>query len=866
MSESELLDRRERRQAATGEGMAALGQAEDLSIKTNQNKGNDYYRNKGDTTSFDEGLMFSEGFEPSLVEVAEGQDPVEDMLIPNRYLKGNQRVIFGTDVSTGVKKAPMPQEKSMWDIPARIVVGGLHDAAKGALNLQKDVSGGLGLPLDPFEDVRDLALRLQEPKWLRESAGWGEDMARGIAQYGWGYGAATKIIGGLSLGGMLPREIAKAAVSGQSFDPAEGNIGTLMDEMGVLPDFLQAMDSKATTEQHGRLQGRLSMALEEFGLGVGAGAAGSIIKQAQRQYRAYGSSMMDEGIQKYTHSTGASVHPTNGVGADIAIDQKGMEDAVDMIASGFQITGGTADDFADMAAKSGINKNLATKAWNNASKEKMGRIAEYMSQGPKTKMTRQRGSIDFGEVVLDRKYSHTLTHSVAQDALRPDQAYAVNDIKQFFDKRVSRGQIEKAEYVNTVEPLIKEMKAEGHKSITGAQLAAKMQIEQPEFKTVSRTGRDSHHYGYTDEANTYSNDDYYSPDDVMYEEHLFLSRNKRTEGEGGFVNSVHYSEPDVKATVRTTLFDAPDASAAGKDMSEYGMASMVDDLFDAQDSDAILRTLDHHGYRHLFDADDIEFAVGRNGAGDEVFGPTTGGTGDRADYLTRALRAEEKRARLAGEGPERPLVDSINIVELQSDQASFARKNGTLDDDALHDVATQIMGVEDIDELDAILKANTKLTGESLRRASDRLAANYDRGEAAVKEHLRNIVPAPSVFNEDRAWVRQAIRPVIDKALDNGVSTIKLDSREQVANRFSGGDLETGANHLYQGKYPKILKQYFLEIGVPEENIHMPKNARDNFTVKLPDEMFEGDKPSLPLYSITGAAPVTLLGEKDDSQ
>ena len=139
----------------------------------------------------------------------------------------------------------------------------------------------------------------------------------------------------------------------------------------------------------------------------------------------------------------------------------------------------------------------------------------------------------------------------------------------------------------------------------------------------------------------------------------------------------------------------------------------------------------------------------------------------------------------------------------------------------------------------------------------DLIKGNVDTNHLA--DLVRQTLPTKSVFNKDKAWIRQIMRPVVEDARAQGVNKVVLASSDIINIRWKGN----APHDKYQTAYPKILKQYFKDMGVPEENIHMPTKSSESFWVELPDEVMEKSSP-LPQYSVGASAPLTMeFGEED---
>jgi len=914
--EKELVDRRKGRDRVHGQGQAMMTDVDTRAQNTAEDEGKKYYRRKGlgNIDQFDFPEMYKSGFDPITRED-------DTSLIPNVYAKPESRIIFGRDMADGKKVDNLKSEPTAWGSPARAVVGGALDAAKGTVDLARDVQDAVGLYIpDEMKTISEL-FQEYEPEWLSDSAGWGEDMARGMAQFAGGYAGVSKWLGGIGLKSILGKDILSSIASGQTFDPGEGTLGTLANDFGFLPEWAQFLDSQQTAEQEGQMMGRLSMAFEETGIGIGVSGVSKVMSGLKTKYKSYGNELMKQGVMKYGRATSAISHPVRGIGADEVIDEKEAAQAVEMIASGFQMSGGNNADYMEMVKQSGVDESLAKKAWNKASKEKLGRLATFAaSSGPQTPMNRQKGMIDLG----------------VEGVLKEDQIYNTDELRSFFQKRLNRGQIQASEYNETIKPLLKEMKETGIGQVTGGQLIDMAEGRRSTFKTILHEGGKTTHDMYSiDPTYGYVGGEIYPqavPSNVpaiannkiapnSYKEHLFIARNAETEsGPEGFTNTAHYSEPFIKGTARTSELvsqfteGVPWEHTVRTDQSALDIDELLDFPTESADfSEKVANWALSEG--HSIDIPEL--------SAPPVNEMTVGLSEERVRHLIAVVGGNysEKEKRKAVNSyiktgkVEKELVNinpgtkSVFIHEMQSDQASAYSKYGEWSDNDV-DESTEFLikqTFEDEYEDDAIIEFGNKLgikgapEDNSLLMGISQTLGNMIAGDlpkaearANIAQVLRTQLATPSVFNQDKAWMRKAIEPVLQEAIESGSNRIILNSEMAVNLMWVGG----GAEVNYLQKYPKILKDYFIGMGVPEKDIHMPKEGRrlnkreargdtaqfnvsetrtrvpstESFYVDLTPETIakivdkqQGSK--LPMYSAAGAVPIAVeFGDNNDNK
>jgi hypothetical protein len=160
-------------------------------------------------------------------------------------------------------------------------------AAQGAAKIPDNV-------LSAIEDV-GTALGLPEPEKVRlyDQIDWGqasqypnlENLTSSLVQFLGPY----KALGGGKTGAITKEDLAKGGVADALFNPEEGNLGTVMREMGIDNEFTQFLDSKvgADADAYDRLEARAKQVLEGAGLSfalegimTGAKAAKSFLKKS----------------------------------------------------------------------------------------------------------------------------------------------------------------------------------------------------------------------------------------------------------------------------------------------------------------------------------------------------------------------------------------------------------------------------------------------------------------------------------------------------------------------------------------------------------------------------------------------------------
>lgn len=138
--------------------------------------------------------------------------------------------------------------------------------AQGAVKIPDNV-------LSLIEDV-GMALGLPEPEKVRmyDMIDWGkaseypnlEGLTSSLVQFLGPY----KALGGGKTGAITPSDLAKGGAADALFNPEEGNIGTVLRQMGIDNEFTQFLDSKvgADADAYDRLEARAKQVLEGAGL------------------------------------------------------------------------------------------------------------------------------------------------------------------------------------------------------------------------------------------------------------------------------------------------------------------------------------------------------------------------------------------------------------------------------------------------------------------------------------------------------------------------------------------------------------------------------------------------------------------------
>ena len=123
---------------------------------------------------------------------------------------------------------------------------------------RENVPGGMRLDQAIDKGLQDMGLRIPEGDGAIES------LARGLVQFGAGM-AAAPVRGAGFLNTMLKSGFADAM-----FDPEDGNLSTLLRDLGLDNAVLEYLDSRVDEDADAaeRLEGRFKQALEGLGLGL----------------------------------------------------------------------------------------------------------------------------------------------------------------------------------------------------------------------------------------------------------------------------------------------------------------------------------------------------------------------------------------------------------------------------------------------------------------------------------------------------------------------------------------------------------------------------------------------------------------------
>lgn len=140
-----------------------------------------------------------------------------------------------------------------------MVSGIVEDAPNGILNLARDFTNAVGGDFKEEDWIKVPQILQSNPDSTTEG------VVRGLSQFMSVFGAA----GGISKGANLFRQTLAGGMADATFDPTEGNLGTLLRELNVDNSLTQFLDSKvgedATTEE--RLVARAKNVLEGAGIG-----------------------------------------------------------------------------------------------------------------------------------------------------------------------------------------------------------------------------------------------------------------------------------------------------------------------------------------------------------------------------------------------------------------------------------------------------------------------------------------------------------------------------------------------------------------------------------------------------------------------
>ena len=140
-----------------------------------------------------------------------------------------------------------------------MVSGIVEDTPNGILNLARDFTNAVGGDFKEEDWIKVPQILQSNPDSATEG------VVRGLSQFMSVFGAA----GGISKGANLFRQTLAGGIADATFDPTEGNLGTLLRELNVDNSLTQFLDSKvgedATTEE--RLVARAKNVLEGAGIG-----------------------------------------------------------------------------------------------------------------------------------------------------------------------------------------------------------------------------------------------------------------------------------------------------------------------------------------------------------------------------------------------------------------------------------------------------------------------------------------------------------------------------------------------------------------------------------------------------------------------
>lgn len=369
--EQEINENRQSRRLQHGPGVALEKQVNSRADIKDTEASEKFYKRKGTGTlgGFNQMQMFRDG-----VDLQTRDDG--SYVVPNQYMLPGKKSLFGIDPGNGRRITDISKTGSPWVAPLRMVAGSFHDMAKGTAELGLDVAEGMGAKLP---QARANIEAYQDPKWLQESSGAIEDLGRTLGQFMWGFGSAGK---GLVKAGMkqsLKKDMVASVAAGQTFDPAEGNLFTLLNESDMLPETMRYLDSMMTTEEMGEYHGRMALVLEEVAMGGGITAVSKMLSTIRKSYKGYGDEMIKNGVMQYHNASGSLNHPTLGAKGTEVLSENHAMAGITSIAHGMQINNVGSGVFMKYAAEGGIDESLAAKAWNQASKNKLNRVSEFMN-------------------------------------------------------------------------------------------------------------------------------------------------------------------------------------------------------------------------------------------------------------------------------------------------------------------------------------------------------------------------------------------------------------------------------------------------------------------------------------------------------
>jgi len=147
----------------------------------------------------------------------------------------------------GYEMLPEGGKKLVWPLIAPFVVGAkeesplargvftgvIQDAPNAVLSLTRDIANALGANYTEEE-------YLQIPQLLQQSDSTTENITKTFSQFLSIFGA----VGGFSKGSSFLGQMARGGFADSTFDPAMGNLGTVLKENNIWPELTQYWDSK----------------------------------------------------------------------------------------------------------------------------------------------------------------------------------------------------------------------------------------------------------------------------------------------------------------------------------------------------------------------------------------------------------------------------------------------------------------------------------------------------------------------------------------------------------------------------------------------------------------------------------------------
>lgn len=167
-----------------------------------------------------------------------------------------------------------------------MVTGIVEDAPNGILGLARDVVNGLGGEYNEEDWIKVPEILQSNPDSTTEG------VVRGLTQFMSIFGA----VGGIGKGANIFKQTLAGGLADATFDPTEGNIGTLLRELNVDNAVTQFLDSKVGEDADAleRLQSRAKNVLEGAGIGFAVPTLISGIRWAKENAKTFMSDLLDK--------------------------------------------------------------------------------------------------------------------------------------------------------------------------------------------------------------------------------------------------------------------------------------------------------------------------------------------------------------------------------------------------------------------------------------------------------------------------------------------------------------------------------------------------------------------------------------------